>query len=287
MLKKLFSRPLKLNIGDNILQISSADDFAFIIGGRTAVSTAKLSELFKQTRKQLEEQAEKISKVKRSLDKIIVNTAEDPDSINRSLRELEPTIFSQDHSWREIIKALNEGEEELNALRNIAVANYMKYLSSLEETIGHICHEKESSEKHSSAGEKKINLGATWASSGVLDEPEISTTGEDRLKRLPKEKVVRVKLQNGGYMEVRLATYECRLVAKDNTVQFIDHAGKTTLDKGRHIIGRSSKSSIKIDPSQKYVSREHLQIVVRDELLLELTDLSSVGTYISDEYLIK
>ena len=286
MLKKLFSRPLKLNVGDKILQFSSADDFAFIVGGRTAVSTAKLSELFKQTRAQLEEQAIKISKVKSSLNKVIVNAAEQPDSINRSLRELEPTIFSQDHNWREIIKSLNEGDEEFNALRNIAVANYMKYLSSLEETIGHIRHEKQTSEKASSAEADKIDFGATWASMEDAQEPEVSTTGKDRLKRLPKEKAVRVRLQNDGDMDLRLATYECKLAAKENLIQFVDHAGTTTLNKGRHIIGRSSKSSIKIDPTQKYVSREHLQIVVRDDLLLELTDLSSVGTYISDEYLI-
>ena len=286
MFKKLFSKPLKLNIGDKILQISSADDFSFIIGGRTAVSTSKLSELFKQTKNQLEEQTGKISNVKRSLQKIINHAAEEPESINRSLRELEPTIFSQDHNWREIIKALNEGDEELNALRSIAVTNYMKYLSSLEETIGHICHEKESSGKGSSAGQENIDLGATWTSEGVVDEPEVRSTSEDRLKRLPKDKVVKARLKNGGYMDLRLATFECRLAAEDNIVQFIDHAGKTTLDKGRHIIGRSSQSSIKIDPAQKYVSRAHLQIVVRDDLLLELTDLSSVGTYISDDYLI-
>ena len=286
MFKKLFSKPLKLNIGDKILQISSADDFAFIIGGRTAVSTTKLSELFKQTRKQLKEQEGKIFNVKKSLQKMVNLAAEEPDSINRSLRELEPTIFSQDHNWREIIKALNEGDEELNALRIIAVTNYMQYLSSLEEAIGHICHEKESSEKGSSTGEGNFDPGATWTSEEVVDEPEVRATGEERLKRLPKDKVVRVKLQNGGYMDLRLATYECRLAAKDNIVQFIDHAEKTILNKGRHVIGRSSESSIKIDPAQKYVSRAHLQIVVRDDLLVELTDLSSVGTYISDDYLI-
>lgn len=286
MLKKLFPKPLKLNIGDNILQISTADDFAFIVGGRTAVSTAKLSELFKQTREQLEEQSARISNVKRSLHKIIDSAAAEPDTINRALRELEPTIFSQDHNWREIIKALNEGDEDLNALRNIAVTNYLNYLSSLEETIGHICHEKQSSVSSTSTGEEKFDPGATWSSHEVLKEHEISITGEDRLKRLPKDKVVRAQLQNGGYMDLRLASYECRLVAKDNIVQFIDHDGKTTLNKGRHIIGRSSKSSIKIDPTQKYVSRAHLQIVVRDDLLLELTDLSSVGTYISDDYVI-
>ena len=286
MFKKLFSKPLKLKIGDNVLQISSADDFAFFLGGRTAVSTAKLSELFKQTRIQLEQQAGKISNVKGALHKVIRRAAEEPDSINRSLRELEPTVFSQDHNWRDIIKSLNEGDEELNNLRSIAVTNYMRYLSSLEETIGHICHEKKSSEKGSSTGGGNIDLGATWASNAVSNEPEINTTPEDKLKRLPKEKAVRIKLQNGGYTELRLATYECRLAAKDNAVQFIHHSGKIPLNKGRHIIGRSSRSSVKIDPAQKYVSREHLQIVVRDDLLLELTDLSSVGTFISDDYLI-
>lgn len=283
MLKNLFAKPLELKIGDNKLLINSTDDFAFIMDGRTALSTGKLSELFVQSIDQLEDQVKKIANVKESLYKIITHAVEKPESINRSIRELEPTIFSQDHNWRDIIKALNEGDDEFNSLRNIALAKYLKYLSSLEETIGHICQEKKQSDQASSVGDENQEFGATWAPNKFISEPEIDLSSEEKFKRLPKNKVVKIQLPTGGYLDLRLASYECKLVANDGVVQFINNTGKTTLNKGRHIIGRSSKSTVKIDTTQKYVSRAHLQVIVRDEYRLELTDLSSVGTYISND----
>ena len=285
MLKKLFSKPLKLNIGESVLQVSSTDDFSFILSGRTAISTSKLSELFKLSADQLEEQSSQVSKIKDSLYSIVSHAVEDPDSIERSMRELKLTFFSQDHNWRDIIKALNDGDENINPLRNIALSNYMKYLSSMEETIAHIVKEKKQSVKNEKE-EEGVEYGATWGPGRILDEPGEEQPIEDKLKRLPKDKPVKMQLRNGGYVDLRLATYECKLLAKDNIVQFIDHAAKKILTKGRHIIGRGLKSSIKIDADQKYVSREHLQVVVRDNLILELTDLSSYGTFVSDDYLI-
>jgi len=145
MFNKFFIKPLELKIGEQTLRFKSTSDIAFIMEGRTAVSSAKLSELFKLSTEQLETQAETIKEINKSLFSILSRVAEEPDSINRSMRELDPMIFSQDHSWRDIIQALNEGNEEFNAIRTTVLTKYMKYLSSLEDTIGYICSERKQS----------------------------------------------------------------------------------------------------------------------------------------------
>ena len=142
MFKNLFTKPLQLKIGDQVLQFNSDSDFAFIMEGRTAVSSEKLTQLFKLSIEELEKQTKMITKTKESLFSIISDAAGDPDSIERSIRELDSMVFSQDHSWRDIIKALNEGDEELNSLRMTVLSKYIKYLSSLESTIDNIYQEK-------------------------------------------------------------------------------------------------------------------------------------------------
>jgi hypothetical protein len=255
--------------------------------GRTAVSSAKLSELFKLSTNQLETQAKTIVGINKSLFSILSRAVEEPDSIERSMRELDLAIFSQDQSWRDIIQALNEGNEEFNSIRMTVLTKYMKYLSSLEDTIGYIFSErKQSNGALVDDDEREMrDFGATWTPDQIRSESGVDSQTEDEFKRLPKDKEVSVKLPPGGRLDVRLASYKCQLVATDDNVQFIDNTGVTILNKGRNIVGRSAKSTVKVDATQKDVSRTHLHILISDDHTLHLTDLSSEGTFITTEFL--
>ena len=107
----------------------------------------------------------------------------------------------------------------------------------------------------------------------------------DEFKRMPYDKEVSVKLPPGERLDVRLASYKCHIIATNGNVQFIDNTRATILSKGRNIVGRGSKSTVKIDVAQKNVSRSHLQILIGDDQTLLLTDLSSAGTFITTEFL--
>ena len=137
MSNNLFIQPLELKLDEQTLRFNSASDVAFSMEGRTAVSSAKLSELFKFSTDQLEAQAKTIAGTKKVLISILSHVAEEPDSIARSIHGLDPLIFSQDRNWRHIIQALKEGNEEFNPIRTTVLTKYVKYLYSLEETIGH------------------------------------------------------------------------------------------------------------------------------------------------------
>ena len=204
------------------------------------------------------------------------------------MRELDPQIFSQDHSWRDIIQALNEGKEEFNSIRMTVLMKYTKYLSSLEDTIGYICSErKQLIGALVDDDEKEMReFGATWAPDQFRSESGVGSQTEDEFKRLPKGKKVLVKLPPGGRLDVRLALYKCQLVATDDNVQFIDNTGVTILSKGRNIVGRGAKSTVKVDAPQKGVSRTHLHIFISDDHTLQLTDFSLDGTFITTEFLI-
>ncbi|MBT7952971.1 MAG: FHA domain-containing protein [Gammaproteobacteria bacterium] len=287
MFKNLFTKPIELKIGDQVLQFNSDSDFAFIMEGRTAVSSEKLSELFKLPIDQLEKQTKMITKTKDSLFLILSDAAGDPDSIDRSIRELDSMVFSQDHSWRDIIKALNEGNEELNSLRMTVLSKYIKYLSSLESTIDNIYQEKKQAVGTPDSDDEKAtpDFGATWASASLEDEFPLDIPTTNEFKRLPKDKEVTIQFPPGKQLDIRMETFKCKLLATDDNVQFIDNSGVTILEKGSHIIGRGKNSSVKIDAAQKYVSRTHLRVLVDNDHTIQLTDLSTSGTFIPAEYL--
>ncbi|MCZ6525795.1 MAG: FHA domain-containing protein [Gammaproteobacteria bacterium] len=232
-------------------------------------------------------QAKTIAEINKSLFSILSRAIEEPDSIDRSMREIDPLTFSQDRSWRDIIKALNEGNEEFNPIRMTALTKYIKYLSSLQDIIGYICTEKKQSIGAPVDDDKKEmrEFEATWALDEMDSESGLDSQTKDKFERLPKCKEVSVKLPPGGRLDVRLASYKFQLVATDDNVQFIDNNGVTILNKGNNIIGRGGKSTIKVDVTQKDVSRTHLHIFISDDHTLLLTDLSSAGTFITTVFL--
>lgn len=290
MLSKLFKKPVELTIGDQTLQFSSVTDVAFCLEGRTSVSSTKLEELFAMSAEELATQAQKLTDLNKQMFTILNSVVDDPDNIDRSMRELDTQMFSQDQNWRDIIQSLNKEQGEINAIRVTVIMKYMKYLSALEDTISHIRKGMQKNEGGTNNDANNRNdFESTWSLSQIREEvnaaPEPATAQEQQFQRLPKDKAVSVLLPPGKKMHVRLATYPSQIIATNDGVQFIDESGTTVLGKGANMVGRSIKNTVMIDPAQRHVSRSHLTILINDGNALQLTDHSTEGTFISSAYL--
>ena len=284
MLDNFFTKPLELQIGNKTLKFNSEVDFEFSMAGRTAIPSTKISELLKLSVEQLEEEEEAITKIVDSFFSILSRAIEDPETIDRAMRELDTLVFSQDHDWRELIKALNENDEKFNPLRMIALSKYLKYLTALQEIIGYIHAERESPLESTFAEGENQDPGI-----GVTSSPEYQPGGsvkseqkEDEFERLPKGEAVKVTVTSGMQLDLILSEYKCQLVASDDKILFIGQGGENTvLRPGRNIIGRGSDSIVKIDSALREVSRTHILIYNDDNRIIQLTDLSAGGTFIS------
>lgn len=286
MLNKLFSsRPLpalELHIADQTLNFLSIADFEFALDGRTAVPSGKIQRLVQCSMQELRAEARTIKEVEKRFVDILSRSIEDPKSINRSLREMDPLIFSQDHEWREIISSLNETGDEFDGYRRVALVKYMQYLAARQDIIKHLYSEKK---RHSNSSDREIE--GELKDTVILDGTLVASAGDDDedYERLPKGESKRIFLPDGQEMEVLLSRHKCRLSNHDG-FEFTDDKGhKHKLGEERTIVGRDALSTIVVDPTWRDVSRKHLVIEVqgRDQLLF--TDMSSHGTYINSEYL--
>jgi FHA domain-containing protein len=284
MLNKLFNKPLELKIGDKTLLFNSVSEIAFCLEGRTSISSEKLSELFQLSLDQLESQAKKLSDINSSLFKVLNRIVDNPDNIDRSMRELDPQIFSQDQGWRDIVNAMNKGHDDISSIRVTVITKYMMYLSSLEETVGFICAEKKRVAGIPNDEIERSDFEETWSIAPLPNEIKTDSQSEQKFNRLPKNKGVVIKFPGSGKLDVRLAEYQCQLIATNKDVQLINHSGSTILSQGLNTVGRSTKCTVKIDPAQKHVSRTHLDILINDDHMLQLTDHSSEGTFINSDF---
>lgn len=281
MLNKFFSKPVELNIGDQTLRFCSIPDFEFCLTGRTSVPSRKISELVKLSTKKLKNEAVTIKDIEKRFVNILSRSIENPNSINQALRELDPTIFSQDHSWRHIIGALNEGGDDLNPFRRIALVKYMQYLASRQEIIKHLYSEKQSQANGAKAEENEEpsdKLSGTYILDNTLFEP-VKDEKNGEFERIPKGEVISLLLPAGKNIDIKLSKHRC-ILSNKNGIEFIDQTGnRHPLNKGRNVIGRDTSSTVKIDSSLRDISRLHLIIENLGDNKLQLTDMSSHGTF--------
>lgn len=284
MLDKLFAKPMELVVGEQTLNFVSIADFEFCMNGRTSVPSSKITDLVKCSTKQLQMEAHTIKDIEKRFVAILSRSIEDPSSISRSLKELDTSIFSQDHAWRSIIGALNEGSDEFNPFRRVALVKYMQYLSSRQDIIKYLYSEKKkpTAEMQDSNGDKQEgeHFKDTLIFENTLFNPNSDNPKGSEFERMPKGESIITTLKPSERFIIMLSKHKCEVEA-NGQVFFIDQAGrKHVLDKGRNVIGRDASGTVVIDSGLRDVSRMHLVIENLGENSLQLTDLSAHGTYI-------
>ncbi len=290
MLDKFFAKPLELTIGDQTISFLSISDFEFCVAGRTSVPSKKITGMVKFSAKQLKAEAHTIKDIEKRFVAILTRSIEYSSSISRSLREFDTSIFSQDHGWRNIISALNDSGDEFNPFRRIALVKYMQYLSSRQEIIKYLYSEKrkQSGEKLNGNSEQPADddqFKDTLIFENTLFEQQIDTLNGGEFERMPKGESIVTTLKPSERIIIMLSKHKCEIEA-NGQVFFIDQAGrKHVLDLGRNVIGRDAGGTVIIDSALRDVSRLHLVIENLGNNSLQLTDLSSHGTYIPSSLL--
>ncbi len=286
MLNKFFAKPIEITVGEQSLKFSSLADFEFGLAGRTSVPSKKITSMVKFSIDELRKEAKTIKEIEKQFVAMLSKSIEDPESINRALREMDAQIFSQDHGWRSIISALHSGDEELNEFRRVALVKYMQYLSSRQEIIKYLYSEKKKHVKDRSNSEEGNEFKDTLMLENTVFEPLSENKTSAEMEKMPKGENVTIRMKKGKGIDVLISKHPCKIICDESGIKFIDESGRSyKLKIGKNVIGRDSKSDIMLDPNLRDVSRTHLVIEADDDNTLYLTDLSAHGTYIPLKYL--
>lgn len=288
MLNKLFhkSQPaLELRFGDGqVVTFNTIADFEFALGGRIAVPSGKIQRLVQCSMQELRAEARTIKEVEKRFVDILSRSIEEPKSINRSLREMDTLIFSQDHHWREIINALNETTDDYDAYRRVALVKYMQYLSARQDIIKHLYSEKKKFQSNGSDKDEGELKDTVILDSTIVSEAP-NANGQGDYERLPKGEATLIRLPTGTEMELMLSKHSCRVRSGDN-FEFVDDKGKVhKLNKGRNVVGRDALSTVVMDANWRDISRMHVMIEVLGQSQLQITDLSSHGSYVPTAFI--
>ena len=299
MLNKLFNKELEINVGGQPISFNTLAEFEFCLSGRTDVPSRKMAELIKLSSDELKSEAKNIKAVEKRFVDILSKSIENPGTIGRFIRELDPKVFSQDHNWREIMASLKGKDEDYDELRKVALVKYMQYLTSRQEVIKQIYSVQRRMEQErgpsTAAVEEPVSAengnGASanpaFRETVILDstmaEPVPKRTS--RYARLPKGEAVIVPITKDQEVEFLLSKHSYKLVAGDQ-IQIVDETGTAhPLQDGKNIVGRDTVCNVIVNPAYRDVSRLHLIIERIADDAVRMTDLSSHGTFLPPEYL--
>lgn len=298
MLNKLFNKELELNIAGQAIAFNTLAEFEFCLAGRTDMPSRKIAELIKLSGEELKSEAKNIKAIEKRFVDILSKSIENPGSIGRFLRELDPKVFSQDHHWRDIMAALRGKDGDYDELRKVALVKYMQYLTSRQEVIKQIytvqrriddersptaAAADESAGAENNSGSANPAFKETLILDSTLAEPVPKRTSG--YGRLPKGEAVIVPLAEGQEVEFLLSKHSYKLAA-GHRIQVIDETGTAhPLQDGKNIIGRDTVCNVIINPAYRDVSRLHLIIERIGDESVRMTDLSSHGTFLPVEFL--
>ncbi len=281
---------LEISIDGERYDFQSPRDFEFALSGRICVPAPKIAALSRLSDNELLREAEAIRAVEQRFAEALSGALEDITTVGPLLKNMEPSIISQDNSWRSIISALNGLDRIPESYKKIALVKYMQYLTSRQEVVKTLYanrRPREAAQDRPAIAEAVYRPTARFRETMLfnlngaadLERQEIS------FSRLPKGETVEVNLEEDRAIDLLLAKHQCRILLRDRLL-FVDQNGHNSeLRTGRNIVGRDATSDVIMDADLRDVSRKHLIVESDGMQQIKLTDISSHGTSLPPRFL--
>ena len=289
MLKRLFGRPLELNIGAGPLRFRSSRELEKALGGKTALSSTRITILGGLSDDALMREADAF----RLMEQRIVAALSYPgNGIEQFLVQLDLPEITEDHDWRTIFRGLRLLDGGAESYKKAALLMYVEYLSSAQQVVQTIranrhggamaAEERPGNSYGAPLGGKQSLIYDLAELAGMGDQGDHRDNGE--FARMSKGESLEFHFGPHQSLSLMLAKYRFTLVSGDMFLLFDESGQDLKVRPGKNIIGRSAQSDIAVDAAYGAVSRKHLIVETRNDGTVTLTDISTLGTFLPSGY---
>ncbi len=284
MFARFFSKPLEITIEGKNLRFETIVDFDFALSSRTEVPTSKITELVHLSTEQLTSKATSVRQVEREFLDILSCSLKQPGSISTLLRSLDLKLFTQDHDWRDMMKALIRQPKRFDDHKQLALVKYTQYLASRQDVLKEVYAHKQKEQGPRNATETESGE-LPFRDTLIFQIPEapVQELDPSRLTRLGRGENIHLPLVEQQIIPVVLSRHNFKLANRQGAVFIDERANEFKLRQGRNVVGRHPESDVTVDSVYRDISRTHLMIQVHQDDSVTLTDLSSHGSFIPVE----
>ncbi len=238
----------------------------------------RVGELQLRTEQQLSEEIDNLANLRSRFGEILLDRRMQRQTCADALERIGVQVFSKDHDWRTIFMGLLASPQSLERHLELALATYQNYLSARSTICTAFMAQKRATADIQSAA---IVSAAPMLETGVFNADEyLAEVQEHSLQRLPQGEAVCLRLADGAIIPIVLARHQFSLAHERDWTLIADDGQRFSLREGVNSIGRSQDNDIPLGAGFRNVSRHHLVARTLGKDALELTDVSSYGTYI-------
>jgi len=284
MLSDILKKPVELSVDNKVIKFSSLEEFEFALSPRTAVPYERVSKMMLLPVNELSDELQAIDVAKDEVSRLMSHSPETSIEVSARLEATPSVSFSKEHNWREIFVGLKNSDcSRTHPYKNTALKMYLRYLTNRMDIIRHIKNDITNKESMDDSDNRSV-LSETampdYSRLSTLESEADLLSTDITMKSMLKGEAVVIEIQEGDAMIIRLARYNCKLLARDG-MKFIDFDGvEHSLELGKNNIGRDEKCAVTLNDETRQISRVHLSIYNYDHKKLLLTDLSTQGTSI-------
>lgn len=277
------SDTLSLELPDRRVHFNSVADFEFCLASRTEVPASKVAELVRLRPDELEREAGSIRSVEKRFVDVLARSLDGVGKMSGHLRELDAKLFSADHQWRDIMRALTVQGDEFDEYKKIALIKYVQYLGSRQDVLKSVYASK--TEGGADAHESGVQGDLRQTVIFELSPEEESSDGTGTYARLPRGETVRVDLGPEETLELILSRHRFAVVPGRQSYLSDSEGADYALRPGPNLVGRLPENDAVVNVAYRDVSRKHLVIDVCGDNSFRLTDLSAHGTFVPRRFL--
>ncbi|MDX1433695.1 MAG: FHA domain-containing protein [Gammaproteobacteria bacterium] len=272
--------PLELAVDGHKLTFATLGDFDFSLTGRAQVSAGAVTQLMQLSAAELRREATGIRDLERRFVDLLAEAAKDPGAIGRQLGGIEPMQIAEDNRWRQIVCALAALEPGYEAYKRVALVKYVQYLAARRDIVKGIYAQR-------FAGHEPLP-GADGPANAALKETVVvdSQSGDAtdpvpvRYRRLPRGESVQVAVPDDGSIPIVLARHKFLLFAGRHPRLTDDNGVNYPLKIGINVVGRHPGNDVVVGGWYRDVSRKHMLVDATRGDVVQLTDLSTHGTFV-------
>ena len=214
MFSKVFSSALTLQIGEHSFQFKSTQELEFVLTGRTTLSAQRAASIVGLSDSDLIQEADTFRRMESLVAEALAQAAEDPDTVDHFLSELDHSLVEEDNNWRDLLLALSQADSRYAAFKLTAISGYRAYLNAGQELVAAVFAERrqglpDPSVVNALLGEPKARQRLVFSITDILGHEPAKL----EFTRLPKAEPVAVDFGVHQSLSLMLAKHKFILVS--------------------------------------------------------------------------
>lgn len=262
-----------------------ADAFEVYLSARTDIEVQARVQLEKMHIGDLRVESGQLNQKLQAFASTIAQSVERPSSLDEFLQELDTQAISREHDWRSVFGSIKAVAVDGSRQRGVVI-KYMQFLSARKQLIDELIDNRTGVEETDVHTNVETYLALQARMRRRERQGDDSSPGSDEFVRLAVGNTVRLRAPRNGELEILLAGHQFKLIVAGPLFLRDLHGIDYELYPGRNVVGRHPDCEVVLPGDLRNVSRAHLVVERTGEDTINLTDLSSKGTFLPADLLL-